>query len=117
MCSWLSVKIITVRGLRRSGIEFDKWDCPVLDEVTQPDNPKIFAVTVFLAENIIWASAHAQQGGNQYSPDVPGQRQADRPPEGVNLLPTKMGVYEWAYDAEHDASARHLVPLLRKLLR
>ena len=25
-----------------------------------------------------------------------------------------MGVHEWAYDAEHDASARHLVPLAEK---
>jgi len=39
---------------------------------------------------------------------------ADRPPEGVNLLSTKMGVHEWAYDAEHDASARHLVPLVEE---
>jgi formate hydrogenlyase subunit 6/NADH:ubiquinone oxidoreductase subunit I len=34
----------------------------------------------------------------------------DRPPEGVNLLSTKMGMHEWSYDSEHDPSKRHLVP-------
>jgi ferredoxin len=36
----------------------------------------------------------------------------DRPPEGMNLLSTKMGVHEWAYDAEHDPSVRNIVPLV-----
>ncbi len=34
----------------------------------------------------------------------------DRPPEGVNLVSQKMGMHEWSYDSEHDASKRHLVP-------
>ena len=35
---------------------------------------------------------------------------ADRPPEGVNLISTKMGIHEWSYDSEHDPSVRYLVP-------
>ena len=54
-CPWIE---------RDIGIEFDKWDCPVLDEVTfQTTHPKVFfgGDSAFGPENIIWASAHAHQ--------------------------------------------------------
>ena len=106
-CPWIE---------RDLGIEFDKWDCPVLDEVTlQSDNPKVFfgGDSAFGPENIIWASAHAHRAAISIHLLCQGKDlKADRPPEGVNLLSTKMGVHEWAYDAEHDASARNLVPLV-----
>ncbi|MEC8481893.1 MAG: FAD-dependent oxidoreductase, partial [Pseudomonadota bacterium] len=108
-CPWIE---------RDLGIEFDKWDCPVLDEVTlQSDNPKVFfgGDSAFGPENIIWASAHAHKAAISIHLMCQGKDlKADRPPEGVNLLSTKMGVHEWAYDAEHDASARHLVPLVEE---
>ena len=106
-CPWIE---------RDLGIEFDKWDCPVLDEVTlQSDNPKVFfgGDSAFGPENIIWASAHAHRAAISIHLLCQGKDlKAERPPEGVNLLSTKMGVHEWAYDAEHDSSARNLVPLV-----
>ena len=107
-CPWIE---------RDIGMEFDKWDCPVLDEVTlQSTNPKVFfgGDSAFGPENIIWASAHAHQAAISIHLYCQGKDlKADRPPEGINLLSTKMGVHEWAYDAEHDPSQRHMVPLVK----
>jgi len=108
-CPWIE---------RDVGLEFDKWDCPVLDEVTfQATNPKIFfgGDSAFGPENIIWASAHAHQAAISIHLFCQGRDlKENRPPEGINLVSTKMGVHEWAYDAEHDPSSRHLVPLVEK---
>ena len=86
-----------------------------MNEVTlQTTNPKVFfgGDSAFGPENIIWASAHAHRAAISIHLFCQGQDLiADRPPEGVNLISTKMGVHEWAYDAEHDAASRHIVPL------
>ncbi|MGK0222176.1 MAG: formate dehydrogenase beta subunit, partial [Limisphaerales bacterium] len=106
-CPWIE---------RDVGLEFDKWDCPVLDDITfQSTNPKVFfgGDSAFGPENIIWASAHAHQAAISIHLFCEGRNlKKDRPPEGVNLISTKMGMHEWAYDAEHDASQRNLVPLV-----
>ena len=108
-CPWIE---------RDVGLEFDKWDCPVLDDVTfQSTNPKVFfgGDSAFGPENIIWASAHAHQAAISIHLMCQGKDlKADRPPEGVNLMSTKMGMHEWAYDSEHDASIRNLVPLVER---
>ena len=108
-CPWIE---------RDLGIEFDKWDCPTLNEVTlQTTNPKVFfgGDSAFGPENIIWASAHAHRAAISIHLFCQGQDLiADRPPEGVNLISTKMGMHEWAYDAEHDDASRHIVPLVEK---
>ena len=104
-CPWIE---------RDIGIEFDKWDCPILDEVTfQSTNEKVFfgGDSAFGPENIIWAAAHAHQAAISIDLFCRGMDLKDnRPPEGVNLVSTKMGMHEWSYDAEHDPSARLLVP-------
>ena len=49
-CPWIE---------RDLGMDFDKWDCPVLDEETlQSQHPKVFfgGDSAFGPENIIWAS-------------------------------------------------------------
>ena len=106
-CPWIE---------RDIGLEFDKWDCPVLDEVTlQSTNDKVFfgGDSAFGPVNIIWASAHAHQAAISIHLYCQGKDlKKDRPPEGMNLMSTKMGVHEWAYDAEHDPSVRNLVPLV-----
>lgn len=108
-CPWIE---------RDIGIEFDKWDCPVLDEVTlQSTNPKVFfgGDSAFGPENIIWASAHAHQAAISIHLFCQGgDLKKDRPPEGLNLISQKMGVHEWAYDSEHDGSERFLVPQVDK---
>ena len=108
-CPWIE---------RDAGIRFDKWDCPLLDEVTlQSTHPKVFfgGDSAFGPENIIWASAHAHQAAISIHLLCQGKDlKEDRPPEGVNLISTKMGLHEWSYDAEHDPSARYLVPHANK---
>ena len=104
-CPWIE---------RDIGIEFDKWDCPILDEITlQSTHPKIFfgGDSAFGPENIIWASAHAHQAAISIHLMCQGEDPKEsRPPEVLNLISQKMGVHEWAYDAEHDAAKRYVVP-------
>ena len=99
---------------RTVGIEFDKWDCPILDEDTlQSSHPKVFfgGDSALGPENIIWASAHAHKAAISIHLMCQGKDiLKDRPPEGVNLISQKMGVHQWSYDAEHDDSKRFLVP-------
>ena len=108
-CPWIE---------RDVGIQFDKWDCPLLDETTlQSTHPKVFfgGDSAFGPENIIWASAHAHQAAISIHLFCQGEDlKEDRPPEGVNLVSTKMGLHEWSYDSEHDPSARYLVPHANK---
>ena len=108
-CPWIE---------RDIGLEFDKWDCPVLDEDTlQSTHPKVFfgGDSAFGPENIIWASAHAHKAAISIHLLCQGKDlKKDRPPEGVNLISQKMGVHQWSYDAEHDASKRFIVPHANK---
>ncbi len=108
-CPWIE---------RDIGLEFDKWDCPVLDEDTlQSTHPKIFfgGDSAFGPENIIWASAHAHKAAISIHLFCQGKDiKKERPPEGVNLISQKMGVHQWSYDAEHDASQRFIVPHANK---
>ena len=104
-CPWIE---------RDLGIDFDKWDCPVLDEATfQSTHPKVFfgGDSAFGPENIIWASAHAHQAAISIHLLCQGKDlKADRPAEGVNLISQKMGIHQWSYDAEHDPTKRYVVP-------
>jgi len=108
-CPWIE---------RDIGLQFDKWDCPILDEVTfQSTHPKVFfgGDSAFGPENIIWASAHAHQAAISIHLMCQGDDlKTNRPPQGVNLISTKMGMHEWAYDAQHDPSVRNLVPLVER---
>ena len=103
---------------RDAGIEFDKWDCPILDEDTlQSSHPKVFfgGDSALGPENIIWASAHAHKAAISIHLMCQGKDiKRDRPPEGVNLISQKMGIHQWSYDAEHDASKRFIVPHANK---
>ena len=105
---------------RDVGIEFDKWDCPVLDETTlQTTNEKVFfgGDAAFGPENIIWASAHAHRAAISIHLFCQGKDlKQDRPSEGVNLLSQKMGMHEWSYDSHHDPAKRYLVPHADKKL-
>ncbi len=108
-CPWIE---------RDIGIDFDKWDCPVLDPDTlQSSNPQVFfgGDAAFGPENIIWASAHAHKAAISIHLFLQGDDvKRDRPGEGVNLLSTKMGMHEWSYDSQHDPSRRYLVPHVDK---
>ncbi|HHS95769.1 MAG TPA: 4Fe-4S dicluster domain-containing protein [Phaeodactylibacter sp.] len=89
---------------RDLGIEFGKWDVPVLDEETfQSTLPKVFfgGDAAFGPENIITAAAHGHQAAISIhlfceSKDLI----KDRPAPHVNLYRQKMGIHEWIYDSD-----------------
>ncbi len=99
---------------RDLGLEFDKWEMPVVDKTTfRSTNPKVFfgGDAAFGPENVITAVAHGHQAA--VSIDLFCQNKdiaADRPPPFVNLISQKMGIHEWAYDSVVDHDKRFVVP-------
>ncbi len=102
---------------RDIGLEFGKWDMPVVDETTfQSTNKKVFfgGDAAFGPSNIITAVAHGHQAAISIHKFCIGESVADRPAPGVNLMSQKMGFHEWTYDNHIDHDKRHLVPHVDK---
>ena len=98
---------------RDIGIEFDKWDMPVVDQVTmRSTNPKIFfgGDAAFGPKNIIWAVAHGHDAAISIDKMLNGEDMAQRPAPGVNLVSQKMGIHEWSYDNDVSPEQRYKVP-------
>ncbi len=99
---------------RDLGIEFDKWDMPVVDERTfQSTNQKVFfgGDAAFGPENVITAVAHGHQAAVSIDLFCRGESVHKRPAPGTNLISQKMGVHEWSYDNAVEADERYVVPL------
>ncbi len=99
---------------RDLGIEFDKWDMPVINEVTfQSTNEKVFfgGDAAFGPENIITAVAHGHQAAVSIDLFCNGEDVTQRPAPGVTLSSQKMGVHEWSYDNAIETDQRYVVPL------
>src|SRR5689334_14651754 len=94
---------------RDLGIQFDKWDMPVVNELTmEATRPGIFfgGDSAFGPKNIIWAVEHAHQAAisiHNYCEQVPV---TDRPPQGKNLVSQKMGISEWSYHNDYNPVPR-----------
>lgn len=102
---------------RDIGIEFGKWDMPVVDEVTfQSTNERVFfgGDAAFGPSNIITAVAHGHQAAVSIHQFCSGKNLQERPAPSVNLLSQKMGFHEWTYDNHIDHEKRHLVPHVDK---
>jgi NADPH-dependent glutamate synthase beta subunit-like oxidoreductase len=100
---------------RDIGLDFDKWDMPVVDEVTfQSTNPRVFfgGDAAFGPKNIIWAVAHGHQAAVSIDLFCRGQDVRLRPPPGVTLASQKMGIHEWSYDNDVSLDLRFKVPQL-----
>src|SRR5690606_6485270 len=98
---------------RDLGIEFGKWDVPVLDEVTfQSTNPKVFfgGDAAFGPENIITAAAHGHQAAISIHHFCQGIDVNARLAPQTNLLKQKMGIHEWMYDSMVVEDDRFAVP-------
>tara|TARA_R110002049_G_scaffold185213_7_gene353472 strand:- start:5931 stop:7703 length:1773 start_codon:yes stop_codon:yes gene_type:complete len=98
---------------RDLGIEFDKWEMPVVDEVTfQSTNEKVFfgGDSAFGPENIITAVAHGHQAAVSIDLFCRGEDVHKRPPPAVSLASQKMGVHEWSYDNAVANDLRYAVP-------
>lgn len=109
-CPWIE---------RDIGIEFGKWDLPILDKVTfQSTHPKVFfgGDSAFGPENIITAVAHGHQAAISIHKFCHGEDPYDRPPPTVNLLGQKMGIHEWSFDSAVVDDERYAVPHATKEL-
>ncbi|MCG8371694.1 MAG: FAD-dependent oxidoreductase [Proteobacteria bacterium] len=98
---------------RDLGIEFNEWDCPVVDETTMMcslDGVFFGGDSAFGPKNIIWAVEHGHQAAISMHKYCQGEDIRDRLPAGLNLSTQKMGMHEWSYSNDYDASARRLMP-------
>jgi len=94
---------------RELGIEFDKWDVPVVDQATFESTRKgIFfgGDAAFGPKNIIWAAEHGHQAAISIHNHCQGAPVAERLPYGMNLVTTKMGLHEWAYKNDYNPGKR-----------
>jgi NADPH-dependent glutamate synthase beta subunit-like oxidoreductase len=104
---------------RDSGIEFDKWGLPVLNEKSlQSSLPNVFfgGDSAFGPKNIIWAVAHGHDAAISIDKYCQSLDVNDRPPPLFNLVSQKMGIHEWSYDNEVSNDLRYRVPLREKAI-
>jgi NADPH-dependent glutamate synthase beta subunit-like oxidoreductase/ferredoxin len=104
---------------RDIGMEFDKWDMPVVDAVTmQSTIPNVFfgGDAAFGPKNIIWAVAHAHDAAVSIDKFCHGEDVKKRPPPDVALISQKMGIHEWSYDNDISNDQRYKVPLRDKVV-
>lgn len=98
---------------RDIGIEFDKWDCPVVDETTMMSSREgVFfgGDAAFGPKNIIWAVAHGHQAALSIHRYLDGQALDGPRPHRLELSSQKMGIHEWSYSNAYDQSERRLMP-------
>ena len=94
---------------RDIGIEFDKWNMPTIDKATFESTRKgVFfgGDSAWGPQNIIWAVEHGHQAAisiHQHCQDLPV---SERPPQGMHLESTKMGLHSWAYSNDFNPSPR-----------
>ena len=98
---------------RDLGIEFDKWEVPVVDPITfESTKSGVFfgGDSAFGPKNIIWAVEHGHQAAISMHKYCNGESLTERLPRGVNLQSAKMGMHEWSYSNNFDPVTRRLVP-------
>ena len=99
---------------RDIGLDFDRWNMPVVDETTfQSTRPDVFfgGDAAFGPKNIIWAVAHGHEAAISIDRFCQGEALTERPPPHLNLVSQKMGIHEWSYDNDISLASRRAVPL------
>jgi NADPH-dependent glutamate synthase beta subunit-like oxidoreductase len=94
---------------RDIGIEFDKWDVPVVSEITmESTRPGVFfgGDSAFGPKNIIWAAEHGHQAAISIYNLCQGIPVTERPPMGMTLASAKMGMHEWSYSNDYNPDKR-----------
>ena len=94
---------------RSIGLEFGKWDMPVVDKTTfMSTRPGVFfgGDAAFGPANIIWAVEHGHQAATSIHNYCQGIPLTERPSHGMTLTSTKMGLHEWAYSNNYSAAER-----------
>jgi NADPH-dependent glutamate synthase beta subunit-like oxidoreductase/ferredoxin len=98
---------------RDIGIEFNEWDCPVVDEKTMMcarEGVFFGGDAAFGPKNIIWAVAHGHEAAISINKYCFAQDLEARPPHGMNLSSQKMGMHEWSFSNDYDPAERRLMP-------
>ena len=95
---------------RDIGLDFDKkWDMPIVDKKTfMSTRPGVFfgGDAAFGPANIIWAVEHGHQAAISVHQYCQGLPVTERPPHGMTLTSTKMGLHEWSYSNNYDPVQR-----------
>jgi len=98
---------------RDIGIEFDKWEMPVVDEKTfQSTRSEVFfgGDAAFGPKNIIWAVEHGHQAAISIHKHCLGESVSERLTPGMHLSSRKMGIHEWSYSNDYSSLARLTMP-------
>ena len=98
---------------RDIGINFDEWECPVVDEKTMMcsrDGVFFGGDSAFGPKNIIWAVAHGHEAAISIHKYCHDEDMQERLPFGVNLASQKMGIHEWSFSNDYDDASRRLMP-------
>ena len=94
---------------RDLGIEFDKYDMPVVDKATfECSLPGIFfgGDAAWGPQNIIWAVAHGHGAAisiHNHCQQIPV---TERPQPRMSLISQKMGISEWSYHNDYNPASR-----------
>ncbi|HET6679669.1 MAG TPA: FAD-dependent oxidoreductase, partial [Gemmatimonadaceae bacterium] len=94
---------------RDAGIEFGKWDMPVVDRTTMMSTrPGVFfgGDAAWGPENIIWAVAHGHEAAISIHAHCEGRPVSERPEQGMRLRSSKVGMHAWQYSNDYSAAAR-----------
>ena len=94
---------------RDIGLDFGKWDMPVVDKTTfMSTREGVFfgGDAAFGPANIIWAVEHGHQAAISIHNYCQGIPVTERPEQGMTLSSTKMGLHEWAYSNNYNIAER-----------
>jgi len=98
---------------RDLGIEFNKWNLPILDSTTfQSTLNKVFfgGDAALGPKNVITAVAQGHAAAISIDLFCQGKSLNDRPAPFTNLVSQKMGIHEWSYDSIVIDDDRYVVP-------
>ena len=102
---------------RDLGIEFNKWDMPVIDPDTyRSSHEKVFfgGDSSFGPKNVITSVAQGHQAAISIDLFCNGEDLKNRPHPMTNLVSQKMGIHEWSYDSSVVTDPRYIVPQAEK---
>jgi NADPH-dependent glutamate synthase beta subunit-like oxidoreductase/ferredoxin len=94
---------------RDIGLTFDEWQMPVVDRLTmQSTRPGVFfgGDAAWGPENIIWAVEHGHQAAISIHNHCTGVPVTERPPQGMTLVSSKMGMHSWSYSNDYEPATR-----------
>jgi NADPH-dependent glutamate synthase beta subunit-like oxidoreductase len=98
---------------RNLGIEFDKWELPVINHTTfQSTLPHVFfgGDAALGPKNVITAVAQGHQAAISIDLFCQGENLHLRPEPFTNLIHQKMGIHEWIYENDVVNDLRYKVP-------